>query len=114
MCGIAGLVGPADPEWATRSVGVLLRSLERRGPDGGGISIWSDAVLGHRRLAIIDLSDAGRQPMLSVDKSIGVSLNGEIYNFIELRRELLAVGRRFRSESDTEILLHGYEELGAG
>ena len=112
MCGIAGLVGPADPDWATSSVGAVLRSLERRGPDGGGISVWSDAVLGHRRLAIIDLSDAGRQPMLSVDKSIGVSLNGEIYNFIELRKELLALGHSFISETDTEILIHGYERWG--
>ena len=90
----------------------MLGSLERRGPDGSGISVWTGAVLGHRRLAIIDLSDAGRQPMLSVDKSIGVSLNGEIYNFIELRKELQALGRRFVSETDTEILLHGYSEWG--
>ncbi|HSQ19262.1 MAG TPA: asparagine synthase (glutamine-hydrolyzing) [Blastocatellia bacterium] len=112
MCGIAGLVGNRDRDTAVTSVGVMMRSLERRGPDGEGIETWSDAVLGHRRLAIIDLSEAGRQPMLSADKSIGISFNGEVYNFIELRKELSALGYRFISGSDTEVLIHGYEEWG--
>lgn len=112
MCGIAGLVGNRDRDAATTSVGVMMRSLERRGPDGEGIETWNDAVLGHRRLAIIDLSEAGRQPMLSADKSIGISFNGEVYNFIELRKELSALGYRFTSGSDTEVLVHGYEEWG--
>lgn len=112
MCGIAGLVGNRDRDAAVTSVAVMMRSLERRGPDGEGIETWTDAVLGHRRLAIIDLSEAGRQPMLSADKSIGISFNGEIYNFIELRKELSALGYRFTSGSDTEVLIHGYEEWG--
>jgi asparagine synthase (glutamine-hydrolysing) len=90
----------------------MSRALERRGPDGEGIEVWGEAVLGHRRLAIIDLSDTGRQPMLSADRSVGVTFNGEIYNFIELRAELIARGCRFTSNSDTEVLIHGYREWG--
>lgn len=112
MCGIAGVVGAEDSDWAASSVGSMLRSMERRGPDGEGLNRWPGAVLGHRRLSIIDLSDAGRQPMLSFDRQLGVSFNGEIYNYIELRDELKSLGRHFRSATDTEVLLLGYEEWG--
>ena len=84
MCGIAGHVGIEDRESATRSVTEITRSLEGRGPDGEGIEVWSEAVLGHRRLAIIDLGYTGRQPMLSTDRWVGVTFNGEIYNYLEL------------------------------
>jgi asparagine synthase (glutamine-hydrolysing) len=86
--------------------------LRRRGPDGGGLQQWSTAVLGHRRLAILDLSERGRQPMLSEDGSVGLVFNGAIYNFIELRQELAAHGFEFRSDSDTEVLLHGFRHWG--
>ncbi|HTG86274.1 MAG TPA: hypothetical protein VL907_04550, partial [Pyrinomonadaceae bacterium] len=86
MCGIAGLAGLGDREGARRRVRQMLSTLTRRGPDGEGLELWpSDsglaAVLGHRRLSIFDLSDAGRQPMLSPDSSIGIVFNGAIYNF---------------------------------
>lgn len=73
---------------------------------------WPSATLGHRRLAIFDLSDMGRQPMLSPDGSVGVVFNGAIYNFQELRRELATRGFRFKSNTDTEVLVHGYREWG--
>lgn len=112
MCGIAGQAGFDDRDKATRAVHQMTRSLERRGPDGEGIEVWDKAVLGHRRLAIIDLSETGRQPMLSADRSVGVTFNGEIYNYLELRNELLALGCPFSSSSDTEVLIHGYERWG--
>lgn len=112
MCGIAGHVGTDERGWAARSVAEMTRSLKGRGPDGEGMEAWTDAVLGHRRLAIIDLGYTGRQPMMSADRSVGVTFNGEIYNYIELRNELISLGCRFVSSSDTEVLLHGYEEWG--
>jgi asparagine synthase (glutamine-hydrolysing) len=90
----------------------MLGALERRGPDGSGLEIWKTAALGHRRLAIIDLSDAGRQPMLTADAAVGVTFNGEIYNFRDLRAELVASGYTFTSGTDSEVLLHGYREWG--
>ena len=117
MCGIAGLAGFGDREGARRRVRQMLSTLTRRGPDGEGLELWpSDsglaAVLGHRRLSIFDLSDAGRQPMLSPDSSIGIVFNGAIYNFRELRVELEAEGYKFKSHTDTEVLLHGYHAWG--
>jgi len=90
----------------------MVKALERRGPDSGGVENWDGATLGHRRLAILDLSAAGSQPMLSGDREIGVVFNGCLYNFPELRRELENRGARFRSHCDTEVLLHGYREWG--
>jgi asparagine synthase (glutamine-hydrolysing) len=90
----------------------MLVELRRRGPDGEGMHAWSGAVLGHRRLAIFDLSDAGRQPMVTTDGRIGVVFNGAIYNFRALRSELERRGYRFASKTDTEVLIHGYREWG--
>ncbi|HEY7544323.1 MAG TPA: asparagine synthetase B, partial [Blastocatellia bacterium] len=101
------MVGTGNREQAVCAVSEMMRALERRGPDGEGLDVWSEAVLGHRRLAIIDLSNAGRQPMLSGDERIGVTFNGEIYNFIELRKELIERGYEFTSSTDTEVLIHG-------
>src|ERR1041384_1916158 len=112
MCGIAGQIGNQDRNESINAVKRMTHLLERRGPDGEGVETWTGAVLGHRRLAIIDLSEAGRQPMLSADRSVGVTFNGEIYNYIELRRELISLGREFRSSSDTEVLVEGYLEWG--
>ncbi len=113
MCGIAGLVtvdGRAgfEPE----RVEQMIETLKRRGPDAGGFESWSNAVLGHRRLSIFDLSDAGRQPMLSPDRSVGIVFNGAIYNFRDLRGELEQLGFQFKSDTDTEVLVHGYRAWG--
>ena len=112
MCGIAGLAGFGDPDTARRSVRQMMSTLARRGPDGEGLELWDGAALGHRRLSIFDLSDAGRQPMLSPDSSVGIVFNGAIYNFRELRVELEAQGYKFKSHTDTEVLVHGYDAWG--
>jgi asparagine synthase (glutamine-hydrolysing) len=112
MCGIAGVVGNLDKLLAKDGVKKMLSALARRGPDGEGVEIWNNAVLGHRRLAIFDLSDAGRQPMMSPDRSVGVVFNGAIYNYRELQKELNAHGYHFQSKTDTEVLIHGYQNWG--
>jgi asparagine synthase (glutamine-hydrolysing) len=113
MCGIAGrfnhLSGAPVSADVIRGMCDLIA---HRGPDGDGV--WTDHAvgLGHRRLAVIDLSPAGRQPMLSADGDLAITFNGEIYNFLELRRELEGRGHRFRSRSDTEVMLAAYREWG--
>ena len=87
-------------------------ALARRGPDGEGLEAWPACVLGHRRLAIFDLSAAGRQPMRTPDAQVGVTFNGAIYNFRALRRELEARGVSFHSQTDTEVLIEGYRAWG--
>ena len=110
MCGIAGYVGTHRPELLEP----MCDAIAHRGPDDSGE--WFDAEsevgFGHRRLSIIDLSPAGHQPMQNHDGTICITYNGEIYNFQEHRKRLLAKGHRFRGESDTEVLLAMYEEKG--
>ncbi len=113
MCGIAGIVGFTDPSDAERRTRVMSCVQARRGPDGEGTESWTAACLGHRRLAIFDLSPAGHQPMCSEDRRVGVVFNGALYNFKELRFELEKKGYRFNSQTDTEVLIHGYLEWGA-
>jgi asparagine synthase (glutamine-hydrolysing) len=116
MCGIAGgILRCADtvPEGELQRRGAAMTEiLHHRGPDGHGV--WSDgqAVLAHTRLAIIDISNAAAQPMHDETGTVHVVFNGEIYNFMDLRRELQASGYRFRSRSDTEVLVNGYREWG--
>jgi asparagine synthase (glutamine-hydrolysing) len=114
MCGIAGFVtsSPAPAPDAEPRLGRMIRALRHRGPDDQGQWIQGPAALGHARLAIIDLSPRGRQPMSNEDGSIQIIFNGEIYNFMELRAELEAQGHRFASRTDTEVLVHGYEQWG--
>jgi len=112
MCGIAGVAGELDHADMTDAVSKMISTLARRGPDGEGIEVWNCAALGHKRLAIFDLSEAGRQPMLSPDGSIGIVFNGAIYNFQDLRLELERLGYEFLSRTDTEVLIHGYREWG--
>jgi len=112
MCGISGLVGSSDRSYARECVRKMNAALARRGPDSEGIESWDVATLGHRRLSIFDLSDAGRQPMVSEDGRVALVFNGAIYNFWELRSELEARGCVFHSRTDTEVLLHGYREWG--
>src|SRR2546422_8647906 len=111
MCGIAGIANRRGMVDAT-AVKRMTEALARRGPDGEGLGSWPTAVLGHRRLAIFDLSEAGRQPMVSPDGRIGVVFNGAIYNFKDLRAELEGCGYCFRSATDTEVLIHGFKEWG--
>ena len=110
MCGITGIVGPMHERAAV--VAAMTRAIAHRGPDGEGL--WSDdgCALGHRRLSIIDLSANASQPMANEDGSIEVVFNGEIYGFGALRDELVAKGHTFRSQSDTEVVVHLYEEEG--
>lgn len=113
MCGIAGAVGcDWSPDRATDIVTGMNRAQAHRGPDGEGLWSGTAAVLGHRRLAIIDLSDNARQPMTNEDGSVVVVVNGEIYNYQALRRELEKQGHVFKSHSDSETILHLYEEYG--
>ena len=113
MCGICGILerDPARPADRAR-LRRMTDLLRHRGPDGEGHHIDGPLGLGHRRLSIIDLSDAGRQPMSTPDGQLWISLNGEIYNYQELRAELEAKGHTFRSRTDTEVLLHLYQEEG--
>jgi len=113
MCVIAGIVGKTGASVGKSAVGRMIGALERRGPDSAGIESWPTATLGHRRFAIFDLSDSGRQPMLSPDGAIGVVFNGAIYNFRELRYELVSCDYEFKSHTNTEVLIHGYQEWGA-
>src|ERR671927_984414 len=111
MCGICGIVALGRPPEAD-TVEAMARELDHRGPDGDGAFAAEGVALGFRRLAIIDLSDAGRQPFASDDGSLQLVHNGEVYNYRELRRELEARGRRFRSATDTEVILAAYREWG--
>ena len=112
MCGIAGILHldgqPVSPVALRR----MTDSLAHRGPDGEGTYIDSFIGLGHRRLAVIDPSAAGHQPMITPDGQFTITYNGEVYNFQELRIELEGFGHLFRSKTDTEVVLHAYAEWG--
>ena len=112
MCGIAGLLKPPGQTVRPEELAAMARALSHRGPDDEGF--YSDGNLGfaHRRLAILDLSPAGRQPMSNEDGSVWVAYNGQLYGFRPLRERLQASGHRFRSHTDTEVLVHLYEEKG--
>lgn len=113
MCGIAGIVDWEARPFNTAKVKEMAAVMQCRGPDDFGLHIERRAALTHRRLSIIDTSDAGRQPMSNEDASVWIVFNGEIYNFRELRSQLEGTSHRFRSRTDTEVLVHGYEEWGA-
>ena len=106
MCGIVGLVTKKEKE---NTIKLMNDRIKHRGPDGDGYFIDGDVALGHRRLSIIDLS-TGDQPMFNEDGSVVTVFNGEIYNYQELKEELIALGHDFKTKSDTEVLVHGYEE----
>ena len=113
MCGITGVVavdGGLSPE-IRRAMPAMTAAIRHRGPDGGAIVDFEGAALGHRRLAIIDRA-GGQQPMTNEDGSLWIVFNGEIYNHHALRRELVAAGHRFRTASDTEAILHAFEQYG--
>lgn len=111
MCGIAGLVSPRAGSIASR-IEAMLDVQEHRGPDDRGVRLQAGVAIGQVRLAIIDITDRGHQPMLFDDGRLAVVFNGEIFNYLELRGELESLGRRFISTSDTEVLLQAFDEWG--
>lgn len=111
MCGIVGLVQTKNAPVSRELITAMTTALSHRGPDGFGIELKDQVGLGHRRLSIIDL-ETGKQPLCNEDKTVWVTFNGEIYNFRELRQELEFKGHKFRTRSDTEVIVHGYEEWG--
>lgn len=112
MCGILGWIGVADRTANKDRFGEALDLLSHRGPDGRGITEFPGALLGHRRLSIIDLSPTGHQPMLDPESGTAIVFNGEIYNHLELRAELVRRNHHFVGTSDTEVLLHALLEWG--
>lgn len=124
MCGIAGAMfwpGRPDDVSIEHVVTAMVDRLTHRGPDGRGVRLCTtrdtpgpQVAFGHTRLAILDLSERGAQPMIAADTPVSITFNGEIYNFKTLRSELQKSGRTFRSDTDTEVILQGYEAWGAG
>lgn len=112
MCGIAGIFHLDQRPCDRESVRRLTDAIAHRGPDGEGVYTDGPVGLGHRRLAILDLSDSGKQPM-QFGNRYWITYNGEVYNFVELRRELEGLGHRFQTESDTEVVLAAYQQWGA-
>ncbi|MDP6544454.1 MAG: asparagine synthase (glutamine-hydrolyzing) [Phycisphaerae bacterium] len=112
MCGIAGILNFDGAQAQAAVLERMADSMAHRGPDDHGAHVDGPAGLAHRRLSIIDLSPAGRQPMCNEDRTVWVTANGEIYNFAEIRRELETAGHHFSSNTDTEVIVHAYEEWG--
>ena len=108
MCGFAGFYGQGENR--NEILGEMLETIIHRGPDSEGRYLDEKVALGFRRLSIVDLSEHGNQPMFNEDESLVLTFNGEIYNYKELLLELLAAGHTFHSHTDSEVLLHGYEE----
>ena len=112
MCGICGIVDLQRPA-ETETVRAMFAELRHRGPDGEGLFEAPGVALGHARLAIIDLSDGGRQPFASDDGTLQLLHNGEVFNYLELRAELEQLGTSLPHETDTEVVLRAYEAVGA-
>ncbi len=113
MCGLCGVLNfdgetPVDQE----ALAAMTATLQNRGPDDLGYYLEGPAGLGHRRLSIIDL-ETGHQPLANEDKTIWIVYNGELYNYPEIRNNLVKAGHRFATTSDTEVIVHAYEEYGA-
>jgi len=112
MCGIVGFTNPEHVSDAAKVLSDMMDRIRHRGPDAGGSYLNEEIALGHRRLSIIDVTDQGNQPIFNEDRSMVLVFNGEIYNYMEIREELLKAGHSFRTETDSEVLIHGYEEYG--
>ena len=110
MCGICGFTGQIETR--EQVIHSMAERITHRGPDSDGFYLGDGVTMGFRRLSIIDL-DAGHQPIYNEDKTLVITFNGEIYNYRQLREELIAAGHTFATESDTEVLVHGYEQWGA-
>ncbi len=113
MCGIAGIVNFKNPEIKTPLINRMINLIRHRGPDSTGVFEQGPAGLGHARLSIIDLH-TGDQPVYNEDHSVCIVFNGEIFNYPDLRQELIQSGHRFYTETDTEVLVHLYEDMGTG
>ena len=110
MCGIVGFTNNiSNPD---EVLGKMMDRIKHRGPDAYGKYIDEDIALGHRRLSIIDVSSSGDQPIFNEDNSLVIIFNGEIYNYKTIRETLIEKGHKFRTNTDTEVLIHGYEEFG--
>ncbi len=111
MCGIAGILHTDGTPVSHDVIAAMTESLAHRGPDGDGVALFDAVAIGHRRLSIIDL-EGGKQPLSNEDGTVWITFNGEIYNFLELRDTLERAGHAFRTHSDTEVIVHAYEEWG--
>src|SRR6185369_9489785 len=112
MCGIAGIVSSDRLDSDDRGRAILMRDvMTHRGPDGAGLHSDDQAALAHRRLSIVDLA-GGHQPLSNEDATVWVTFNGEIYNHADVRTSLEAAGHQYRTRSDTETIVHAYEEWG--
>lgn len=112
MCGIAGFVNPNLSESSELVLNRMLTRIQHRGPDECGLYLNKQACIGNVRLSIVDLA-SGQQPLSTEDGSMWIAYNGEVYNHLELKADLLKKGHRFRTNCDTEVVLHLYEEYGA-
>ena len=112
MCGIVGFVDNKTKTKKEKIIASMAEKIAHRGPDAEGFYNDSVVSLGHRRLSIIDLSEKGTQPIFNEDKTKVIVFNGEIYNYAEIKEELIKSGHKFKTETDTEVILHGYEEYG--
>ncbi|MBQ1339121.1 MAG: asparagine synthetase B, partial [Ruminococcus sp.] len=110
MCGIVGFTNTIDN--AETVLEEMMDRIRHRGPDAEGKYIDNSVALGHRRLSIIDVSSQGDQPIFNEDGSCVIVFNGEIYNYQSIRQKLTAAGHVFKTNTDTEVLIHGYEEYG--
>lgn len=110
MCGIVGFTNFIDD--SNKVIGEMMNRISHRGPDAEGRYVDENIALGHRRLSIIDVSSSGDQPIFNEDGSMVIIFNGEIYNYREIREKLVESGHIFKTNTDTEVLLHGYEEYG--
>ena len=110
MCGFVGFTNKIDN--ASSVLGKMMDRIRHRGPDSDGKYVDEKIAMGFRRLSIIDLSDKGSQPIFNEDKSIVITFNGEIYNYMDLKKELLEAGHQFYTNTDTEVIVHGYEQWG--
>jgi asparagine synthase (glutamine-hydrolysing) len=112
MCGIAGVVSARSSDFLSAAAERMAAAMSHRGPDSHGVACLGECLLVNTRLAIVDLSERGRQPMSNPEGTVWITYNGETYNAGELRKQLMERGHAFLSTTDTEVVLHLYEEYG--
>ena len=112
MCGITGFINGKNPKQKEKIIDAMLNKIIHRGPDSSGKYVDDSIALGFRRLSIIDLSDNGSQPMYNEERDLVLMFNGEIYNYVSIKKDLVEKGHIFKTMTDTEVIIHGYEEYG--